>query len=166
MGATRYPFLLLDDGDAGHADIGGIVKKFKAAATLLIGDVVYLSAEDTVTKAAGSTAAIRRACIGVVVGGSSFTPGERRRVATKASEVGATAAAANGTVLVMIHGICWAVSDGAITINSPVAQGATTAGRVDDITLDATTTVGEFIGICLDTAGGAAATVKLLVSKF
>jgi hypothetical protein len=165
MGATRYPFLLLDDGDAGHADIGGIVKKFKAAGTLLIGDCVYLSAEDTVTKATG-TAAIRRACVGIVVGGSSFTPGERRRIATKSTDVGSTAALINGTVLVLIHGICWAVSDAAITINTPVAQGATTAGRVDDITLDATTTVGEFIGIALDTAGGAAATIKLLVSKF
>ena len=162
---TRLPFIH-PANQLGYAEVGGIVRRFKAGATLLIGDAVHLSAEDTVNKTIG-TAALRRQSVGIVVGGQSFQKaGGADDVATASTQVGNTAATVNQWVLVLVHGIAWGVADAAVVINTPVSLGATTAGRLDDNTLDATSTLGEFLGLSLDTATTPGDKIKVLVGKF
>ena len=52
--------------------VGGLVRRFTASGTLLVGDAVYLSAANTVAKSA--TAANYVGFVGFVVGGSSLSP--------------------------------------------------------------------------------------------
>jgi hypothetical protein len=158
---TRLPYVNNSNSYA-NAEVGGTVKRFKAGGTLLIGDAVYLSAEDTVNKATGVAGGNRRVSVGVVVGGQSYQKaGGSDRVAVASTETGATAATSNQWVLVQISGIAWAVADAAVTVNTMVALGATTAGRLDDVTFAA----GDMLGIALDTATSGGDKIKVLICK-
>lgn len=128
--------------DATKAAIGGQVVEFKAAAALLVGDVVYYSASDTVNKDA-AVLTVAPAFIGIVVGGKA-TNGE---VAESSADLGKTAAAAaNDSVLVQITGIAWTTATAAPAVGAPVIPGAT-AGKVVS-----GTTAGQVIGVALDNA--------------
>lgn len=127
---------------------GGFCVKMLAAAALNVGDAVYVSAANTVDK--GATANIVQS-LGVVVGGQTT----KGRCYPEAS-FGTAAAATGGWVLVCVLGKCRVLSDAAVTVGAQLAFGGT-AGRLDDVTTDATTVVGTRIGKALTAAGGAAA---------
>ena len=127
--------------DTGIAEVGGNVRKFTAGAALLIGDVVYLSAADTVNKSA--VAADYEKFIGVVVGGK--TAAANGSVTDVEAEIGLAAAAAGEWVLVQIDGIARVKSDGAILATSRIIADATIAGEVD-----IAGATGYFLGIALE----------------
>lgn len=136
--------------------VGGEVNAFLAAGTLLIGDVVYISAANTVAKSATIGDYVTYA--GVVVGGAA-TYGH---VASLSTDVGQTAALVGQTVLVQNTGKAWVVADAAITVGARVSQGASTAGRVDDVAGAATTS--QTCGIALQTASNAADVIQMLIT--
>lgn len=105
---------------------GGIVLPFIGAALLNIGDVVWLSADNTVNKSA--VLADHSKVIGVVVGGDA-TSGE---VGGPKSAYGAKAAnsvAAGMNVLVHVYGAQYVVCDAATAVG-PICASITVAGRV------------------------------------
>ena len=136
--------------------VGGEVNAFLAAGTLLVGDVVYISAANTVAKSA--TVGDYVSYAGVVVGGKQ-TFGH---VGTLAADVGDTAALVGELVLVQNTGKAWVTSDAAITVGARVSQGAVTAGRVDDVAGAATTS--QTCGIALQAATGAAEVIQILIT--
>lgn len=115
----------LSDGDVGQ--FGGIIKRFNVASTILLGDVVYISAANTVAKSTTNGDYAKFA--GVVVGGSSFDVSGS--VNTESTLVGQTAAVNGGWVLVMTDGIAFIKSDGAILASSLVIPDASVAGECD-----------------------------------
>lgn len=128
---------------------GGKCITMLAGAALTVGQAVYISAANTVQ--AGATANLA-ATMGVVVGGKS-TKGR----CYPEVKFGDTAAAAAGDwVLVCVEGKCRVLSDAAVAVGAILGFGGT-AGRLDDLTTDATTVVGLRIGKALTVAGGAAA---------
>lgn len=124
---TNLPYLTGAIDDRATAPIGGYTKRFLAGATLLIGDVVYLSAADTVNKS--TTNANYAAFIGVVVGGDSYSTDGY--VATETTLVGQTAALTDEQVIVQTDGIALIKSDGAILAGSQVIPDASVAGECD-----------------------------------
>lgn len=127
---------------------GGECHIMLAAAALVIGDAVYISAADHVTK--GATANLA-ATMGVVVGGKA-TGG---RCYPEVKFGASAAAAAEDWVIVCVRGKCRVISDAAVAAGAALGFGAT-AGRLDDLATDATTIVGLRIGKSLTAAGGAA----------
>lgn len=103
---------------------GGQVMLFKAGAALNIGDIVYISAADTVNKSAVA-GTFDRKLVGVVVGGKN----NDNVIAETASEVGVAAAAANEDVLVMVEGVTFVKADGIIAVGDPFTASTTTAGK-------------------------------------
>lgn len=122
---TNLPYTSNQLTDTEIASVGGNVRKFTAEATLLIGDVVYISAAKSVNKAAAN--ANYATFAGVVVGGKTFS--DLGAVATDDAEVGATAAAADEWVLVQITGIAFIKSNGAILAGSRVIPDTVVAGE-------------------------------------
>lgn len=125
--ATGLSNLLLEREQGEIASVGGRVAKFLAAGTLLLGDVVYISAAETVAK--GTTNAAYAAFAGVVVGGASYSSAEY--VNSDPAQIGQTAALVGETVIVQLDGIAYVKSDGAILVSSRVIPDATVAGEVD-----------------------------------
>lgn len=154
QGTTVLPYVELSE-DEGYAKPGGNVKRWKAAAALNVGDVVFASATDTVNKSA--TPANYQAMVGVVVGGKA-TFGEIITDWVVGSRI--PAAAANEEVIVQFNGITYVVSDGAVTQFAYIGPPATTAGRVDD---GGNATAGQILGIALDAATGANEKIRALI---
>lgn len=135
---------------------GGRCAAYTAAVALLIGDAVWLSASQTVSKSAVTADHLKR--IGIVVGGKALF----NDVSTDALDVGDPAAAINDMVFVATEGICYAIADNtAILVGSPVAPSTTTAGRVRLATVTTDLVAGDtgkILGIALDANGGVAGT--------
>lgn len=123
--ATRWPYIEYgSDGDT-RASIGGPVIKFKAAAALLLGDAVYLSADGTVNKS--GTVGNHSKRIGVVVGGANTG----NEVITDSAQYGvATVADADEDVLVQVGGVSYVIAGGTIAAGDRVVLDTGTAGRV------------------------------------
>lgn len=85
--------------------VGGETRTYLAGGTLLVGDVVYLSANNTVNKSA--TASNHEKVVGVVVGGRSTN----MLLALDSADVGTTAAAVNRPVIVLRQGRAWVMLD-------------------------------------------------------
>lgn len=141
------------------SEIGGEVAEFIAAAALNVGDVVFLSADNTVNKS--NTAANYNKFIGVVVGGES-TGGYIAQDAQLTGTAAVVAASGVGKkVLVQYSGIARVISDAPVASGIPVTTGTTTAGRVIG---GATAIAGQIIGTSLTTAAGAAVNIRLLIA--
>lgn len=124
---SNFPFITAQTTDTKIASVGGRTIRMLAAGTLLIGDVVYISAAETVAKS--TTNADYAAFAGVVVGGQTWD--NLGTVATASTEVGQTAATVGQWVLVQIDGIVNIKSDGAILATSLVIPDASVAGECD-----------------------------------
>lgn len=124
---TNFLNIGTQKSDTAVGSVGGHIKKFLTASTLLIGDVVYLSALNTVAKS--TTNANYAAFIGIVMGGQTFDPAET--VASEAEQVGDTAAVDGQWVLVQIEGIGLVKSDGAILVGSLCMPDLSVAGECD-----------------------------------
>lgn len=154
--ATRFPYIALglDAKEPDVPQLGGITAKFTAAADLKVGDVVFVSAAQTVNKS--NTQANYATFAGVVVGGVSLLDG--CVVIDDLNCIGAIVP--SGTqALVQTSGIARVVADAAITVGTRISQGATTAGRVDDTAF----TAGQMCGIALDAATNAGDVISMLI---
>lgn len=126
---------------------GGLVYFFKNGAdTLIVGDVVYLSANNTVLKS--GTLANYNAVAGVVVGGTKTN----MQVVTSAPAATDTAAYANQTVVVLVSGRTWVRVD---TTTAGISAGVAimpslVAGKVKARTT-AIDTFSRIIGKMIDT---------------
>lgn len=138
----------------GVASPGGLIYVFTAAATLLTGDVVYISAANTVAKSA--TAANLAGFAGVVVGGRATG----YRPITESGRTGITAALVGQEVFVQRSGIVRVVADGVVTVGTTFSViGATTSGRVI-----AGITAGLMVGVPIGSAAGAGSEFLMLIS--
>lgn len=150
---SNFPALWSHDVDfqanaTGYAN----VLTLQAAATLLIGDAVYLNSAGKVAKTAVGADYLR--FMGIVVGGASW--GEGLECSFDPTLVGVTAAILNQYVYVASYGsIVYATAGAAIVAGSAVGISAT-AGRVDD------TASGNMFGYALE-AGVNATGVKILL---
>lgn len=135
---------------------GGDVIEQIASGTLLVGDVVYLSADNTVAKAAVAANYVK--FIGVVVGGEStnMQVAQDREIASAAQ---ITAALNGKRVIVQINGIARVISDAAVATGA-VTGSAIVAGRISNTGA----TAGQIIGTALTTAGALALNMKLLIA--
>jgi hypothetical protein len=149
---TNLPFITAQLTDTGIAEVGGRTVKFLAAGTLLIGDVVYISAADTVAKS--TTNADYAAFAGVVVGGQTWDNTGNGQAATEAASVGQTAATVGQWVIVQIDGIARIKSDGAILATSLVIPDASVAGECDVAGANPGYTLGKSIEAAADGATG------------
>lgn len=136
---------------------GGIAIPLLAAEALNIGDAVYLSAANHVSKGASANIA---AGIGIVVGGKAT----KGRTYPEIKFGSVAAAAAEDWVLVCVQGKARALSNAAIAMGAAVAFSAV-AGKIDDVTTDATTVVGTRLGKSLTVAGGADVEIDVLVGN-
>lgn len=109
---------------------GGQVRAYQASGTLLIGDVVYFSANNTVAKSA--TLANYNAEAGVVIGGQSVS----NRATIVAADVGTTAATNGQVVWVLKQGRTWVPNDagGTVTFGTLMIPSTATAGKVAAMT--------------------------------
>lgn len=142
--------------------VGGIVHRFSAGGTLLVGDAVRISAADTVNKSA--TVGDYATFVGFVVGGQSndFRTDDA---------VGTTAATSGQDVMVQISGVARAIVGAtgftAGTTNVVVAPSGATAGRViPSAALDATIIAGRALGVATTTQATAGSEVKVLIKHF
>lgn len=109
---------------------GGEVLRFTAGVSLNVGDVVQISAANTVTKLTTTPNRV----IGVVVGGDSlpdatiFDPGSA--TITTLLTAGVLAATVGQAVFVLVQGIAYVRGDGVITNAAQIKMSGTTAGRV------------------------------------
>jgi len=130
---------------------GGYFSVFLAGATLLIGDLVYLSAAHTVNKSVTQT--LYTAGIGVVIGGD----GVYMQVLQDDTSIGFTAGLVNQRVIVGVVGKFKVLSDSAITLGAVVTGGTVTAGRAKtDVTAQ------RLMATALETASGAAEKILAL----
>lgn len=156
---TRYEFIRCMAEDSGD-EVGGYVEEYKAGAALNVGDLVYVSAANTVNKSA-TAATVLGKLVGLVVGGAKTG----MHALNRKLDVGVQAAALDERVLVLKAGKYWAVSDAAITAGDLLTAGTATAGRVKlgTVTTDlAAGDTGRLVGNALEAAAGAA--VVILVS--
>ncbi len=116
----------------------GDVIPLAAAATLLVGDLVYLSAARTVNKS--TTLANHDKIIGVVIGGDSIGT---NAILPDSSMVGTTAATVGQTVHVLVKGIAYVKVAAAIAAGVAIVADTTTAGRVKAATDFAVTAAGN-----------------------
>lgn len=150
-----------DNGETA-GEVGGAVVDLTAAASLFIGDIVYLSAALTVNKTL--VAATQLAVVGVVVGGDNIN----MEVVQDDSAIGVVVAALTGQrVLVAINGIVKILSDAAITLGNKVAPATVTTsgrGKTGAVTTDLVAgDSGRLIGTALNTVAGAGSVVKVLL---
>lgn len=126
--ATNFPALASRDADLSPWPIGMRTVQLQAAATLLIGDAVYIDSAGKAAKSA--TATDYKTALGIVVGGDSFSKvGE---VSFASANNGQTAATAGQLVRVATVGsVVYAVAADAVVLGTRVGIGAV-AGRVDD----------------------------------
>lgn len=158
---TNYGFLKLAD-DGGSLKPGGHVVEAKGAVALNVGDAVFVSAVDTVTK--DSVATNHKNRIGIVVGGTRTD----MRVLSGSDAVGLAACAINEQVLVQIDGIAWGVADTAtVAVGDKLKLGTTTAGRLLDgsDTTDAVAGItGSIVAQALTASAAAGDKIKVLVT--
>lgn len=95
------------DSTAG-GQVGGATRTYLAGATLVVGDVVYLSGDNTVNKS--TTLADHEKVVGVVIGGRSTS----MRAKLDSTDLGTTAAVVNRPVIVLRAGRTW-IRTGAVT---------------------------------------------------
>lgn len=150
---TNFPALTSRDSDEAAWPVGLKVIQCQAAATLLIGDAVYLDSNAKAAKSA--TAADYLKVLGIVVGGTSFSPtGEANFVS---AGVGLTAATADQIVLIATFGsVCYAYAGATIANGSRLGIDAT-AGRLDD------TATGNLFALALE-AGVDNAGIKVFLN--
>jgi hypothetical protein len=140
-------------------EIGGLLRIYTAAAALLVGDVVFLSAAGTVDKTVTTGTHVR--AVGVVVGGTATG----MTCCSDSADVATAAAAANERVLVCFSGTAFVIADAALaTVGTPIAPSTTVAGRVRASTLGAGADGGKGIGKTLEVAAGAASVIKALIA--
>lgn len=159
MNATRLSSIVLGQRDSAvPGEVGGTCVILKAASTtLLIGDCVYASADNTVDK--NTTAANYRAFVGVVVGGQTYGNTVHDPSLNQASHVGMTAALAGEWVTVQIDGIAYVIAGvGGLAAGNAVYPSTATAGRA----VTTTHTAQQCLGVCT-AAGSAGAQAKMLI---
>lgn len=142
--------------------VGGIVHRFSAGGTLLVGDAVRISAVGTVNTS--TTVGDYATFVGFVVGGESN--GFRVDDA-----VGTTAATSGQGVMVQISGVARAIVGAtgftAGTTNVAVAPSAATSGRViPTAAIDAALVAGRVLGVATTTQATAGAEVRVLIKHF
>lgn len=162
--ATAFSWLNLrgSSNELTNNAVGGVVHRFSAGGTLLVGDAVRISAVDTVNKSA--TVGDYATFVGFVVSGESN--GYRTDDA-----VGTTAATVNQGVMVQVSGVARAIVGAtgftAGTTNVVVAPSGATAGRViPSAALDATIIAGRALGVNTTTQATAGSEVKVLIKHF
>lgn len=146
-------WIILTDEVDNEIACGGIVLRAKAAAALLIGDAVWISADGTVNKSATTADFLKLA--GIVLGGRAFG----RNAIQRANDVGLQCANANEEVYICQLGLCFGVAQAAITAGAFVKPDVTTAGRLNvaTITTDlAAGDTGKIVGRAWQAAAGAA----------
>lgn len=156
---TNFRYIAHQENDNEVSSLGGDVHRFTAAGNLNVGDVVFLSAANTVQKSA--VAADHDQVAGVVVGGTRTNLDVVTDLAAVAT---VQAAQVNEVVLVQVNGITRVVSGAAITIGQPLKPDTGTAGRAIAAVLGAGADQGKVFGRAVEIAGGAAVTIKVLLS--
>jgi hypothetical protein len=160
---TKLPYTMggTQDDVALSPAVGGPVLPFTAGAALLIGDAVYLSAADTVNKAA-VTATLGTSFVGIVVGGADYASDGSCITddVNQAIAVGGAAAGTGERVLVQVSGVAYAIAGASITAGVALMGSAAVAGRV--IT-NAAGTFGQLVGTAITTQVTAGSPVKILI---
>lgn len=154
-GTTNLPYVRHEPlgADVAAEYVGGQVIRALAGAALLIGDVVYWSAANTVNKSA--TTAAYAAFAGVVVGGANTF----FQCIDNDADLGITAADTGEEVLVQISGIAWVLAAAATAAGATVGV-VTTSGRVDD----STATAGAYVGTSITAAINAADPILIQIA--
>lgn len=160
---TKLPSVMLgtQDDRALIPEVGGHVVPFTAGATLLIGDAVYLSAANTVNKAA-VTATLGTGFVGIVVGGDSYAK-DGSTITDDVNQtlaVGGTAALTGERVLVQISGVAYAIAGASITAGVALMGSAAVAGR---LITNSGGTFGQLVATAIQTQTTAAEPVKVLI---
>jgi hypothetical protein len=151
---TNFPAIWSHDTEVtanalGYPNVG----TFTAAATLVVGDAVYINSSGKAAKSAVD--ANYRAFVGIVVGGASLGAGDE--VAFDKYALGTTAATADQYVYVAgVGSIVYAYAGAAITANSQVGI-SSVSGRLDDVSS------GFIFGLSFDSASADGDAVKILV---
>lgn len=173
---TNFQYLISSEGDEFLTNApGGQVIRYQAAATLLLGDSVFVSGQGgtafnlgtyagypnsgalwfpTQVNKSTTLANYTNSATGIVVGGQSLTSISDPEIMQGPNYVtGAiTAALATQVVYVMIDGICWANGGIALTVGARVTASAITSGALTTVGYVA----GNGIGMVLNTTAGAA----------
>lgn len=161
---TKIPFVLLDTTDevALGPATGGQVLPFTAGATLLVGDVVYLTTTNTVNKT-NVIATVGTGFVGVVVGGAAFASdgSVQSDDVNQTTLVGQTAATVGQRVLVQISGVANVVAGAAVVAGVALTSDTTTSGRV---LTNAAGTFGQLLGNAVTAAAGAASVFKMYIN--
>lgn len=121
--AGFYTSTVAWDSSTGGA-VGGSTQLYIAADTEKVGNVVYFSAANAVSKSA--TLANYNALAGVVVGGAS----SNMQALVGRADVAQTAALPNKRVWVTKCGRAWMITDSAITAGNLVIPSVVTAGYI------------------------------------
>jgi hypothetical protein len=130
---------------------GGHFIVMLAGATLLVGDMVYLSAAHTVNKS--TTATLYPAGVGVVIGGENTY----MQVAQEDNYVGLSACDNTERVLVGILGKFKVIAGAAITLGNTLSGGTVVAGRAG---VDAT--AGRMMAMAMETTAVVGAPILAL----
>lgn len=152
MRATNIPIVhhqYTDQGRDGIPQIGaaGDTLAFKAAVALNVGELVYISADDTVSKSAVA-ATVAAAPIGVVFTGIDLNFGTPQAY-TPSGVPSYQAAAAGGQVYVQYDGVALVYCTGAVAAGGTVIP-AGVAGQVV-----AGSTAGQIVGFAVKALAGA-----------
>jgi hypothetical protein len=122
---TNFPYLKHSSDSDAAADIGGSTVEYIAAAPLLLGDAVFLSAADTVDKSVTAGNIVKY--VGVVVGGAQL----KGYVNTEKNKYGVLIAAnANERVIVQVRGVAYVITEAAYAVGTSLVPSTTTAGRM------------------------------------
>jgi len=139
------------DNDTGMMNkVGGPVMCWKATSAITVNQVVALdasNADQVVTAPAGASTRVIGVCVGRVNGNTA--------------ELG-IGPAAGETAIVQIAGPVTVIADATIAIGDALIADAGTAGRVDVVTISATTNELSVIGVAL-TAGTAGNTMRMML---
>lgn len=153
---TSFSFVEIKSSETLGA-VGGLVRRFTASGTLLVGDVVYLSGVNTVAKSATVTNYV--GFVGFVVGGSSLS---NISDVDSSVAVGTTAALTGTDVYVQTDGITRGIvgaSGFTAGTNFAAMPSAVTAGRIVP-----GTTAGQQVGTALTTQASAGSEVFLKIA--
>lgn len=121
---TPWPFDSAITATAGTA-IGGRVQYYLAGDSVRIGNVVFLSARNTV-KASATLTDFNNKTMGVVVGGTRTN----MEASVAVADTSTLAAIAGERVIVLTHGRYWLLDSNAAGAPGTVVRGSGTAGRV------------------------------------
>lgn len=149
---TNFTWVSAEEADLGADTPGGLVRRYLSAGTLLVGDVVFLSAALTANKSA--VEADYNKHLGVVVGGTQTG----MEILQDDIDIGVNAALIGQEVWVCYAGKAKVVTGAAVTLGDKITGSTVTAGRVAtaSITTDlAAGDTGRLLGMALETAGGA-----------